>query len=154
MFFVSMRNIGIEIFLSLSHLYGAYLGITLRRRRSAQPNKTAHIFSLFPCWCFPLDSSCGMPSAQVEQAQDTHRCTHRRESQVETYAQVLFCHLHSCVFFPPWLYYPVQLHHLWWVIFFRGVGYLCNSLGGYVKTHWITISRKTRLSFFSAFSQL
>jgi hypothetical protein len=154
MFFVSMRNIGIEIFLSLSHLYGAYLGITLRRRRSAQPNKTAHIFSLFPCWCFPLDSSCGMPSAQVELAQDTHRCTHRRESQVETYAQVLFCHLHSCFVFSRHDYTTLfnSITFDGWI--FLGVGYLCNSLGGYVKTHWITISRKTRLSFFSAFSQL
>ena len=87
----------------LSHLCGAYLGITLRRRSAKQNG------AYFPCCCFPPSLSCGMPSAQVEQA-GQHRCTHMSR---ETYRYCFAICIRVLVFFPA-VYFPIQLplHHL------------------------------------------
>jgi len=69
--------------------------------------------------------------------------------------QVLFCHLHSCFGFFSRRVLPYSTptsSPLMGDFFWGGRRFVYAILfGGCVKTHWITISRKIRLSFLFAF---
>lgn len=155
MFFVSMRNIGIENFsLSLSFIRCLFGHNSLPEKVSSAKQKRRIFFPFSLLMFSPRLFLWNAISPGRTGPGHTQVYAQTRESSgdvctgiVLPFAFVFFFSRHdyttlfNSITFDRW--------------FFRGVCYLCNSLGGCVKTQWITISRKTRLSFlFFKFSQL